>query len=29
LRQAVLTLAKDTDFGKRMINGGRLSTPSI
>jgi 3-(3-hydroxy-phenyl)propionate hydroxylase len=28
LRQAVLMLAKDTDFGKRMINGGRLSTPS-
>jgi 3-(3-hydroxy-phenyl)propionate hydroxylase len=28
LRQAVLALAKDTDFGKRMINGGRLSVPS-
>ena len=29
LRQAVLSLAKDTEFGKRMINGGRLSTPSV
>jgi 3-(3-hydroxy-phenyl)propionate hydroxylase len=29
LRQAVLSLAKDTEFGKRMINGGRLSVPSI
>lgn len=28
LRRAVLALAKDTDFGKRMINGGRLSVPS-
>jgi 3-(3-hydroxy-phenyl)propionate hydroxylase len=28
LRQAVLSLAKDTEFGKRMINGGRLSVPS-
>ena len=29
LRQAVLSLAKDTEFGKRMVNGGRLSVPSI
>jgi 3-(3-hydroxy-phenyl)propionate hydroxylase len=29
LRQAVLSLAKETEFGKRMINGGRLSVPSI
>src|SRR3954453_9012140 len=29
LRQAVLSLAKHTEFGKRMINGGRLSVPSI
>src|SRR6201996_4384816 len=29
LRQAVLSLAKETDFGKRMINGGRLSIPSV
>jgi 3-(3-hydroxy-phenyl)propionate hydroxylase len=29
LRQAVLSLAKETEFGKRMINGGRLSLPSI
>jgi 3-(3-hydroxy-phenyl)propionate hydroxylase len=29
LRKAVLSLAKDTEFGKRMINGGRLSVPSI
>src|ERR1700716_1995089 len=28
LRKAVLSLAKDTEFGKRMINGGRLSVPS-
>src|ERR1700687_5872613 len=28
LRQAVLSLAKETEFGKRMINGGRLSVPS-
>ncbi len=29
LRRAVLALAKETEFGKRMINGGRLSVPSI
>jgi 3-(3-hydroxy-phenyl)propionate hydroxylase len=29
LRSAVLSLAKETEFGKRMINGGRLSIPSI
>ncbi len=29
LRKAVLSLARETDFGKRMINGGRLSVPSI
>jgi 3-(3-hydroxy-phenyl)propionate hydroxylase len=29
LRTAVLSLAKETEFGKRMVNGGRLSTPSI
>jgi 3-(3-hydroxy-phenyl)propionate hydroxylase len=29
LRKAVLSLARETDFGKRMINGGRLSMPSI
>ncbi|KJC57468.1 FAD-dependent oxidoreductase [Bradyrhizobium sp. LTSPM299] len=29
LRQAVLSLAKDTEFGKRMVNGGRLSVPSV
>src|SRR5579864_4375952 len=27
LRQAVLALAKETEFGKRMVNGGRLSVP--
>ncbi|HXH46514.1 MAG TPA: FAD-dependent oxidoreductase [Bradyrhizobium sp.] len=27
LRKAVLSLAKETDFGKRMVNGGRLSVP--
>src|ERR1700750_854093 len=29
LRKAVLSLARDTEFGKRMINGGRLSVPSV
>src|ERR1700682_4597622 len=29
LRKAVLSLASETEFGKRMINGGRLSVPSI
>jgi 3-(3-hydroxy-phenyl)propionate hydroxylase len=29
LRKAVLSLARETEFGKRMVNGGRLSTPSI
>jgi 3-(3-hydroxy-phenyl)propionate hydroxylase len=29
LRQAVLALARETEFGKRMINGGRLSVPSV
>jgi 3-(3-hydroxy-phenyl)propionate hydroxylase len=29
LRQAVLSLAKETEFGKRMVNGGRLSVPSV
>ncbi|MBR1218310.1 FAD-dependent oxidoreductase [Bradyrhizobium sp. U87765 SZCCT0131] len=29
LRRAVLALARDTDFGKRMVNGGRLSVPSV
>jgi 3-(3-hydroxy-phenyl)propionate hydroxylase len=29
LRKAVLSLAGDTEFGKRMVNGGRLSVPSI
>jgi 3-(3-hydroxy-phenyl)propionate hydroxylase len=29
LRQAVLSLARDTEFGKRMTNGGRLSVPSV
>jgi 3-(3-hydroxy-phenyl)propionate hydroxylase len=28
LRKAVLSLAKVTEFGKRMVNGGRLSVPS-
>ena len=25
----MLSLAKETEFGKRMINGGRLSVPSV
>ncbi len=29
LRSAVLALAKHTEFAKRMINGGRLSVPSV
>jgi 3-(3-hydroxy-phenyl)propionate hydroxylase len=29
LRKAVLALARETEFGKRMVNAGRLSTPSI
>jgi 3-(3-hydroxy-phenyl)propionate hydroxylase len=29
LRHAVLSLAKETEFGKRMVNGGRLSVPSV
>jgi 3-(3-hydroxy-phenyl)propionate hydroxylase len=29
LRKAVLSLAKETEFAKRMVNGGRLSVPSI
>jgi 3-(3-hydroxy-phenyl)propionate hydroxylase len=29
LRKAVLSLARETEFGKRMVNGGRLSIPSI
>ena len=29
LRKAVLALARETEFGKRMVNGGRLSVPSI
>src|SRR6201746_1064924 len=28
-RKGVLWLARETEFGKRMINGGRLSIPSI
>ncbi len=27
--KAVLPLAKDTEFAKRMVNGGRLSAPSV
>ena len=29
LRKAVLSLARETEFGKRMINAGRLSVPSV
>ncbi|WP_407177984.1 FAD-dependent oxidoreductase [Bradyrhizobium sp. STM 3562] len=29
LRKAVLALAKETEFAKRMVNGGRLSVPTI
>jgi 3-(3-hydroxy-phenyl)propionate hydroxylase len=29
LRKAVLSLAKETEFGKRMVNGGRATVPSI
>jgi 3-(3-hydroxy-phenyl)propionate hydroxylase len=29
LRQAVLALAGETEFGKRMVNGGRLSVPTV
>jgi 3-(3-hydroxy-phenyl)propionate hydroxylase len=29
LRKVVLSLAKETEFGKRMVNGGRLSVPSV
>ncbi len=29
LRKAALSLARETEFGKRMVNAGRLSTPSI
>jgi 3-(3-hydroxy-phenyl)propionate hydroxylase len=29
LRKAVLSLARETEFGKRLVNGGRLSVPSI
>ena len=29
LRKAVLSLARDTEFGKRMVNAGRLSVPSV
>jgi 3-(3-hydroxy-phenyl)propionate hydroxylase len=29
LRKAVLSLARETEFAKRMVNGGRLSLPSI
>jgi 3-(3-hydroxy-phenyl)propionate hydroxylase len=28
MRRAVLRLAKEVDFARRMVNGGRLSTPS-
>src|SRR6195256_746574 len=29
LRKAVLSLAKETEFGKRMVNAGRLSVPTV
>ena len=29
MRKAVLSLARETEFGKRMVNAGRLSVPSI
>ena len=29
LRKAVLSLARETEFGKRMVNGGRLSVPCV
>ncbi len=29
LRKMVLALAKETEFAKRMVNGGRLSVPSV
>src|ERR1700724_1479527 len=29
LRKAVLSLARETEFGKRMVHGGGLSVPSI
>ncbi|MBN9587327.1 MAG: FAD-dependent oxidoreductase [Afipia sp.] len=29
MRKMVLQLARDTEFAKRMVNGGRLSTPSV
>jgi 3-(3-hydroxy-phenyl)propionate hydroxylase len=29
LRKAVLALAEETEFGKRMVNAGRLSVPSV
>jgi 3-(3-hydroxy-phenyl)propionate hydroxylase len=29
MRQAVLRLARETEFAKRMVNGGRLATPSV
>ncbi len=29
LRKAVLALARETEFGKRMVNAGRLSVPTI
>jgi 3-(3-hydroxy-phenyl)propionate hydroxylase len=29
LRKAILSLARETEFGKRMVNAGRLSVPSV